>query len=42
MIAVARVVSGQVVSPSDQVFQIIDASSLMVEALVFGFKGLLT
>jgi RND family efflux transporter MFP subunit len=35
VIAVARVVAGQVVSPTDQLFQIIDPASLMVEALVF-------
>jgi RND family efflux transporter MFP subunit len=35
VIAATRVVSGQVVSPSDQLFQIIDPASLMVEALVF-------
>lgn len=35
VIAATRVVAGQVVSPSDQLFQIIDPSSLMVEALVF-------
>ncbi len=35
MIAAARVVAGQVVAPSDQLFQIIDPASLMVEALVF-------
>jgi RND family efflux transporter MFP subunit len=36
VIASARVMSGQVIGPSEQVFQIIDPSSLMVEALVFG------
>lgn len=36
VIAGVRVMSGQVVSPSEAVFQIIDPSSLMVEALVFG------
>ena len=36
VIAGVRVTSGQVVSPSEHVFQIIDPSSLMVEALVFG------
>ena len=35
VIAAARVVAGQVVAPSDQLFQIIDPASLMVEALVF-------
>jgi membrane fusion protein, heavy metal efflux system len=35
VIAATRVVAGQVVSPSDQLFQIIDPGSLMVEALVF-------
>jgi len=35
VIATARVVAGQVVAPSDQLFQIIDPASLMVEALVF-------
>ena len=35
VIAAARVVAGQVVGPSDQLFQIIDPASLMVEALVF-------
>ncbi|HEX6000532.1 MAG TPA: HlyD family efflux transporter periplasmic adaptor subunit [Hyphomicrobiaceae bacterium] len=35
VIAAARVIAGQVVSPSDQLFQIIDPTSLMVEALVF-------
>jgi RND family efflux transporter MFP subunit len=35
VIAATRVVAGQVVSPSDQLFQIIDPASLMVEALVF-------
>lgn len=34
-IASTRVVAGQVVGPSDQLFQIIDPSSLLVEALVF-------
>jgi cobalt-zinc-cadmium efflux system membrane fusion protein len=34
-IASSRVVAGQVVGPSDQLFQIIDPSSLLVEALVF-------
>ncbi len=36
VIAGVRVMSGQVVSPSEAAFQIIDPSSLMVEALVFG------
>jgi membrane fusion protein, heavy metal efflux system len=35
VIASTRVVAGQVVAPSDQLFQIIDPASLMVEALVF-------
>ena len=35
VIAATRVVAGQVVAPSDQLFQIIDPGSLMVEALVF-------
>jgi RND family efflux transporter MFP subunit len=35
VIAAARAVAGQVVGPSDQLFQIIDPASLMVEALVF-------
>jgi membrane fusion protein, heavy metal efflux system len=35
VIAAARVVAGQVVAPSDQLFQIIDPASLLVEALVF-------
>jgi RND family efflux transporter MFP subunit len=35
VIAATRVVSGQVVGPSDQLFQIIDPTSLLVEALVF-------
>jgi RND family efflux transporter MFP subunit len=35
VIAATRVVAGQVVAPSDQLFQIIDPASLMVEALVF-------
>ena len=35
VIATTRVVSGQVVGPSDQLFQIIDPASLLVEALVF-------
>jgi membrane fusion protein, heavy metal efflux system len=35
VIAATRVVAGQVVGPSDQLFQIIDPASLMVEALVF-------
>jgi RND family efflux transporter MFP subunit len=35
VIAAARVVAGQVVNPSDQLFQIIDPGSLLVEALVF-------
>jgi RND family efflux transporter MFP subunit len=35
VIAATRVVAGQVVAPSDQLFQIIDPTSLMVEALVF-------
>ena len=35
VIAAARVVAGQVVAPSDQLFQIIDPTSLLVEALVF-------
>jgi membrane fusion protein, heavy metal efflux system len=35
VIAATRVVAGQVVSPSDLLFQIIDPASLMVEALVF-------
>ena len=35
VIAATRVVAGQVVSPSDQLFQVIDPGSLMVEALVF-------
>ena len=35
VIAATRVVAGQVVSPSDQLFQIIDPASLLVEALVF-------
>jgi hypothetical protein len=35
VVAVSRVVSGQVVSPSDKLFQIIDPTRLLVEALVF-------
>ena len=35
VIAAARVMAGQVVGPTDQLFQIIDPASLMVEALVF-------
>jgi RND family efflux transporter MFP subunit len=35
VIAATQVVAGQVVSPSDKLFQIIDPSSLLVEALVF-------
>lgn len=35
VIAATRVVAGQVVGPSDQLFQIIDPSSMLVEALVF-------
>lgn len=35
VIAATRVIAGQVVGPSDQLFQIIDPSSLLVEALVF-------
>lgn len=35
VIATTKVVSGQVVAPSDQLFQIIDPTSLLVEALVF-------
>lgn len=35
VIAAARVVAGQVVAQSDQLFQIIDPTSLLVEALVF-------
>ncbi len=35
VIAATRVVAGQVVAPSDLLFQIIDPGSLMVEALVF-------
>jgi len=35
VIAATRVVAGQVVQPSDQLFQIIDPESLLVEALVF-------
>jgi cobalt-zinc-cadmium efflux system membrane fusion protein len=35
VIATTRVVAGQVVGPSDQLFQIIDPTSLLVEALVF-------
>jgi membrane fusion protein, heavy metal efflux system len=35
VIANIRVVAGQVVAPSDQLFQIIDPASLLVEALVF-------
>jgi RND family efflux transporter MFP subunit len=35
VIAATRVVPGQVVGPSDQLFQIIDPTSLLVEALVF-------
>jgi RND family efflux transporter MFP subunit len=35
VIAMTRVVAGQVVQPSDVLFQIIDPGSLMVEALVF-------
>lgn len=35
VIAATRVVAGQVVAQSDQLFQIIDPSSLLVEALVF-------
>jgi RND family efflux transporter MFP subunit len=35
VIAASRVVSGQVVGPSDKLFQVIDPKRLMVEALVF-------
>ena len=35
VIAATRVVAGQVVAPSDKLFEIIDPSSLLVEALVF-------
>jgi RND family efflux transporter MFP subunit len=35
VIALARAMAGQVVGPADQLFQIIDPRSLMVEALVF-------
>jgi membrane fusion protein, heavy metal efflux system len=35
VIAVARVVSGQVVAPSDKIFEIVDPARLLVEALVF-------
>lgn len=35
VIAASRVVAGQVVAPSDQLFQIVDPSSLLVEALAF-------
>jgi len=35
VIAATRVVAGQVVGPSDQLFQIIDPTRLLVEALVF-------
>jgi membrane fusion protein, heavy metal efflux system len=35
VIAATRVVAGQVVGPADQLFQIIDPGSLLVEALVF-------
>jgi RND family efflux transporter MFP subunit len=35
VITAARVIAGQVVSQSDQLFSIVDTSSLMVEALVF-------
>jgi RND family efflux transporter MFP subunit len=35
VIAATRVVAGQVVGPSDQLFQIIDPARLLVEALVF-------
>jgi cobalt-zinc-cadmium efflux system membrane fusion protein len=35
VIAATRVMAGQVVAPSDQLFQIIDPTSLLVEALVF-------
>ena len=35
VIATTRVVAGQVVGPSDQLFHIIDPASLLVEALVF-------
>jgi multidrug efflux pump subunit AcrA (membrane-fusion protein) len=35
VIAATRVVAGQVVAQSDQLFQIIDPTSLLVEALVF-------
>ncbi len=35
VIATARVVAGQVVAQSDQLFQIIDPANLLVEALVF-------
>jgi hypothetical protein len=35
VIAATRVVAGQVVTQSDQLFQIIDPASLLVEALVF-------
>jgi RND family efflux transporter MFP subunit len=35
LITAARVVAGQVVSQSDQLFSIVDTSSLMVEALAF-------
>ena len=40
VIAGARVMSGQVVNPTDQIFQIIEPASLMVEALVFGLSSL--
>ena len=35
VIAATRVVAGQVVGPSDKLFEIIDPTSLLVEALVF-------
>ena len=35
VIAIARVVSGQVVAPTDKIFEIVDPSRLLVEALVF-------
>ncbi len=35
VVAAARVVAGQVVGPSDQLFQIIDPTRLLVEAFVF-------
>jgi membrane fusion protein, heavy metal efflux system len=35
VIAATRVVSGQVVAPSDRIFEIIDPDQLLVEALVF-------